>query len=248
MALYHSLSLGVHAFGILCLVLAIALNSWSTGTATENDVSGDVRFGLWRACADVSGEYVFSLNPSGSDCRIGHCIENPYLSEDGDKDSHKLCTNSKAIAGLLLISLCFFLMSVKTSNINHARGQTPHYGWSSALMFLSAILILGAWATWVSWQSKVNDDDGSNPNAVVFFGKLNLGAGFAFALLAWICALVLLLIQCMLLREYDAAQVENTMNRGRQSIGQRLTAGSINSTSVDDTPLPEEDSATATQA
>eukprot|EP00056_Hartaetosiga_gracilis_P012656 m.202767 g.202767 ORF g.202767 m.202767 type:complete len:323 (+) comp13724_c0_seq5:48-1016(+) len=204
---------------VLC-VLAVSLTHWSTGTATINGISGDVRFGLFRACGDVSGENIFNTGIGSGDCRYGHCIESFFITPRATADSHDLCGRAKSTAAFVLISVGLFLvMSYYLLVRPFTTSTDTAYGFSFFLSIITVLTTLISWAVWIGWQSSFNgDSQRAAPATSISFSSLDLGACSVLMIIVTIIAAI---NTWMLSRRYREAVQEEIKNRGRRKTTRR---------------------------
>ena len=125
---------------LVLVVVAICIPQWSDGSATVASSAGDVTIGLWKACADVPNERIFSNNEGGEDCRYGHCIGSDFLTPRTRAGAHDLCGSSKASAAFGLLSiiccLCIFycLFYLPLTSRDQAHGWASVYAISLGLL------------------------------------------------------------------------------------------------------------------
>lgn len=124
---------------LILIVASLAVDSWSTGSATVTMASGEVTIGLWKACASVPGRRIFSNQEEGEDCRYGHCIESTFMTPRTRAGAHDLCGSGKATASFALIGVICCLAIIYHLSYVVIIGREPSHGKASIYAVLLGI-------------------------------------------------------------------------------------------------------------
>eukprot|EP00054_Salpingoeca_dolichothecata_P007341 m.42492 g.42492 ORF g.42492 m.42492 type:complete len:245 (+) comp17006_c0_seq2:42-776(+) len=176
-------------FPLLFYLIAVGVDDWSRTEASIvlSDTSGTVQIGLWRACADIDGDRLYSDN--GDDCREGFCTARDQMAPLSEWDSHNLCDRSKASASFVLIGFICSLLVLWYSTIRRLRGIEEFLGCSTFYQFCSAICSCIAFGVWLAWQSDMNDDNGRKQGEVTF-DELTASAGVSLIIVNFILTMI----------------------------------------------------------
>eukprot|EP00053_Salpingoeca_punica_P027926 m.26347 g.26347 ORF g.26347 m.26347 type:complete len:276 (+) comp9911_c0_seq2:132-959(+) len=175
---------------IMCIA-ALAVKEWSSTHAVIGTVGSKVEIGLWTMCSPDATTFVTGV--ANNHCRYGHCTRRSTLVSVNSEclwGANDLCDRSKVSIGFMFFALFFDIGVIWCTLVSYLRT-----GWQqvTAALFLNTLSVafcIVAWANWLTWQAKMNNDDTRTLPQSCTFDELSTSSGVGLGIAATVFGLI----------------------------------------------------------